>query len=238
MTRGQYRTLHKWIFIFMGAFILMWCISGILMMLPLEWFGGVNRLSRPVIDYRNVRLSPADAIRRLDVLADGQAEVKRVHLVQIHDRPVYRIRTDDNDFHYIDGLTGDVFEFTPALAEAIPRSLFAITAPAIETTRLTAHDASYPAGPLPAYRVRFEDAPAANLFVHEQDGRVVRMTATARLRNGIMSLHTLNPLESLTHSAKLRKTLLVSTAVVTLLGAIIGYILTLPGGNRSRPPIR
>lgn len=233
MTRGQYRALHKWIFIFMGAFILMWCASGILMVLPQHWFGESIEYSRPAVEYRNVTLSPADAIRQLEQHTGSEADVISVSLLQIHYRLLYRIQTGDWKYHYIDSLTGENFEFTPALAEDITRSIFTINSPAIESTRLTAHDMSYPLGELPVYRVRFEDN-GASFFVKEQDGRVTRSTIPAILRNLVMTLHVLEPVEHFTHSVWLRKNILVLTGALTLLGAVIGYILTLPAGRKGK----
>lgn len=238
MTRGQYRMLHKWIFIFMGAFILMWCISGILMMLPQDWFGEANTYSRPAIDFRKVTLSPAAAIERVATQSGGTLQATQAELTQIHDTPVYRVSGADGESRVIDAVTGEPFVFTAALAEAIPRSVFSITAPMTEQTRLTEHDGAYRFGQLPAYRLRFEDAPEADFYVVESDGRVIRMTAIARVRNFIMTLHALDPVGRLTHSDNLRKLMLVSTALVTILGAIVGYILTLPGGAKGRRPAR
>ena len=233
MTRAQYRAVHKWIFIFMGAFILMWCLSGVLMVLPPQWFGESSRFSRPAVDYRNVTLSPADAIRRLEQHTGSEPDTRSINLMQIHYRLLYQIQTRHNQTHYIDGLTGEHFEFTPALAEDITRSIFAIKSPLIESTRLTEHDMSYPLGELPVYCVRFENN-GASFFVKEKDGRVSRSTAAAKLRNIIMTLHVLEPVEHFTHSAKLRKNILVLTGTLTLLGAIIGYILTLPAGRKGK----
>jgi len=234
MTRGTLRTLHKWIFIFMGAFILIWCLSGVLMVLPQQLFGESIRFSRPAVDYRNVTLSPAGAIARLRQYTGHEVNARRVELLQIHYQLLYRIEAGDHTNHYIDALSGRRFEFTPALAEDIARNAFGIRKPAIESTRLTEHDKSYPLGQLPVYRVRFEAKPDVQYYVNEANGRVTRSTTTASIRNVIMALHALEPVEQLTHNRELRRNLLVLTGTISLLGAVFGYILTLPAGRKGK----
>lgn len=234
MTRGQFRTLHKWIFIFMGAIILAWCASGILMVLPMQWFGAAVDGVQPAIDYRNITLSPAEAAARLEQHTGTRLDVRRIQLQQIHEHLLYQINAEGHATGYIDALTGGYFEFTPDLAEQITRTAFDIDAPLAESTRLTEHDTSYPFGQLPVFRVRFADGTGSRYFVNESSARVSRSTALSRLRSAIVSLHTFEPVEYFTHSSKLRKNLLVLTGAITMLGAIIGYILALPGGRRHK----
>jgi uncharacterized iron-regulated membrane protein len=233
MTRGQYRTLHKWVFIFMGAFILIWCVSGIVMVLPMYWFGAEIHGGKPAIDYRRVTLSPAEAAERLEQHTGTRLDVRRIRLKQVHDRLIYQVNVKGQTNGYIDGLTGEYFQFTPELAEQITRSAFDIDATLAESTRLTEHDTSYPFGQLPVYRVRFADGSGARYFVTESDARVSRSTTLSRLRNAVVSLHAFEPVEFFTHSKQLRINLLVLTGILTILGAIIGYILALPSGRKK-----
>lgn len=234
MTRGQYRTLHKWIFIFMGAFILIWCVSGIVMVLPMYWFGAEIHRGQPAIDYRRVTLSPAEAAERLEQHTGARLDVRRIQLRQVHDRLLYQVNAKGQASGYIDGLTGEYFQFTPELAEQITRAAFDIDAPLAESTRQTEHDTSYPFGQLPVYRVRFADGSGARYFVTESEASVSRSTALSRLRHAIVSLHAFEPLDFFTNSPQLRKNLLVLTSVLTMMGAIIGYIMVLPAGRKNK----
>lgn len=218
----------------MGVFILIWCISGILMIMPSDWFGGSARLSRPDIDYRNVMLSPAEAISRLEAHTGVAENIKNIQLQQIHHHLVYQIRTMGSGVHRIDGVTGDYFEYTAELAEDMARNAFKINAPLIESTRLTEHDSTFPFGQLPAYRMRFDNEPDVNYFVIENNARIRRSTNTSLIAGIIMSLHTLEPVEHITNSRMVRDTFLYLTGGLTLLGAIIGYIMTLPAGRKKR----
>lgn len=236
MTRGQYRTIHKWIFIFMGALILIWCVSGILMVVPAYWFGAHTINILPTVDYRQFTLSPAEAAARLEQHTGTRLNVRHIQLQQIHDHLLYQIKAEGHETGYIDGLTGEYFEFTPELAEQIIRTAFEIDAPLAESTLQTQHDASYPYGQLPVYRIHFTHEPGARYFVNESNAMVSRSTTLSGLRNIIVSLHTFEPVKSFTKSPQLSNILLVLTSALTMLGAIIGYILATPYGRRRKRP--
>ena len=65
MSKRKIYKVHKWVAVTVGVFFLMWLISGIVMILP-------NRVYRPVpgrklapVDYRDVTVSPAEALATL-----------------------------------------------------------------------------------------------------------------------------------------------------------------------------
>lgn len=236
MTRWQYRTLHKWIFIFMGVFIIAWSLSGVLMVLPNHWFGAVTRSNQPAANYHNITLSPVQAIASLERHTGTRPDVQHIQLQQIHSYLLYRINAKGQDPVYINSQTGEYFEFTPELAEEITRINFEIDTPLEESIRLTEHDISYPFGQLPIFRVRFTDQKGVSYFVSERNATVYRSSTLSRIRSAINSLHTFQPLKLLTDSEVIKKSLLVFTGTLSLLGAIIGYILTFPAGRKNKQP--
>jgi len=238
MTRRQYRTLHKWIFIFMGVFIIMWSLSGVLMVLPGDWFGAVTRSNQPAADYHNINLSPVQAIASLERHTGTRPDVKRIQLQQIHSYLLYEIKAKGQKPVYINSQTGEYFEFTPELAEDVTRTNFEIDAPLEESIRLTEHDTSYPFGELPVFRIRFTDQQGVSYFVSERNATVYRSSVLSRIRSAINSLHTFEPLTFLTDSQDVKNWLLVLTGTLSLLGAIIGYILTLPAGRKNKQSAR
>jgi hypothetical protein len=218
----------------MGVFMLAWLISGILMVLPQHWFGAVTRHEQPAVDFRHITMSPGEAIKHLEQRKGIRLDVKQMQLQQIHDHLLYRIRADGFETGYIDSKTGEYFEFTPVLAEEITRFKFDISAPLLESTRLTEHDITYPFGGLPVFRVRFENDPGVSYFVSESNAKVSRSSALSRVRGAIVSLHIFEPIEILTGSRSLRKNLLLATGALSLLGAIVGLYLTLPVRRRNK----
>jgi uncharacterized iron-regulated membrane protein len=222
------RSLHRWIFIFMGLVMLVWLISGILMAVPHYWFGGVTRYHQPAAEFRTVNLSPAEAISRLEQQHGGRLDIEHIWLVQIENTPLYRIMAADAGSGFINGVTGEPFEFQPALAEQLARQQFNIDTPLLESTRLTAHSHTYPFGPLPVHRLRFVQHPGQYYYVNEEDASVSRSTTLSRIYNGITSLHDFSPLDTLAGNLKLRMPLLVLTGLLSLVGTIIGVLLIFP----------
>ena len=234
MERKQYRWLHKWIFIFMGALVVIWCLTGIVMVTPEHWFGKTRPTGRTAVDYRNIAVSPADALHSLEQHTGSQLEVRNIELIHADNQIIYRIYTRENGIEFVDAQTGEYFEFTPEIVEQIVRKIYKIHAPAEEIVRLTEHDTSYPWGQLPAYRLHFSNNEKIWYFFSENNAGISRSTTGSRLRNAIISLHTFEPIEFFIDSPQLRISILVLTSILTVLGAIIGYILTLPARRRIK----
>ena len=234
MNKYTLHSLHRWIFIFMGVVMLVWLISGILMSVPQYWFGGVTRYHQPTAEFRAVNLSPAEAIARFEQQHGDRLDVERIWLVQIEDTPLYRIMAANAVSGFINGLTGEPFEFQPALAERLARQKFNIDTPLLESIRLTAHNHTYPFGELPVHRLRFEQYSGQYYYVNEKDASVSRSTILSRIYNGITSLHDFSPLDTLADNLKLRMPLLVLTGLLSLAGTIIGVILIFPLRRKRR----
>jgi hypothetical protein len=234
MNRNLVRKLHKWIFVFMGIFMLAWVVSGIVMVLPQWWFGAVRKLDRTDVEYVQARISPAQAIAAIGQSGLVSAEIRNVTLRKVDGRVLYEIAYRNGESRLIDAQNGEPFSFTPVLAERITRRNFDITAPLLESSRLTEHDASYPRGPLPAFRVRFADNPSVSYFLQEDNLQVFRSSILSRLRGAIVSLHNFGPVEMLTGNGAIRHNLLVLVAAVSLIGTLAGLILTLPRGKTER----
>jgi uncharacterized iron-regulated membrane protein len=234
VNRYLVRKLHKWVFMFMGVFMLAWLLSGLVMILPPSWFGVLTRFDRSDADYTLAVLSPAQAVALIERQAGTSADVRKVTLRKIDGRILYEIALGNSESRLIDAQSGELFSFTPELAERITRRIFNITAPLLESTRLTDHDSTYPRGQLPVYRVRFSDNPAVAYFMQESNLRIFRSSSLSRVRSAITSLHDLRPFELLTGSDDFRHNLLVATTLVSLVGAFAGLILILPYRNTAK----
>lgn len=233
MNRKLVRKLHKWVFMFMGVFMLAWVLSGLVMILPPSWFGVITRFDRSGADYSLAELSPAQAAALSQRQAGASADVRQVTLRTVDGRILYELAFSNGESRLIDARSGELFSFTPELAERITRRIFDITAPLLESRRLTKHDSSYPRGELPVYRVRFSDNPAVAYFMQESNLRTFRSSTLTRVRSAVTSLHDLRPFEMLTGSDAFRHNLLVATSIVSLVGILAGLILILPGRNTA-----
>lgn len=228
MNINQVRKLHKWIFVFMGIFMLAWVVSGIVMILPQPWFGAITRFDRSEADYTLAVLPPSEAVARVERQGLTAQGIRGVSLRTVDGRILYEVALENGTPRLIDAQSGEPFSFTPELAERLVRRNFEITATLLESSRLTEHDTTYPAGHLPVSRVRFDDDPQISYFVQESNLRIFRSSALSRVRSAVVSLHNLGPVEMLTGSHDLRHNMLIATGFLSLIGTIAGLILTLP----------
>jgi hypothetical protein len=229
MNRVQLRNIHRWVFTATGIFILIWLLSGLLMVAPAHWFGGsVKWQKNPQVDYHSAVLSPSDAIARLESGTVVPVEVNSVDLRQISNHLLYSIVLADGSEQLIDAMNGEHFRFSAELAETMIRNNFNINAPLAEIEQLTEHNTDYPWGSLPAFRMIFTDSPSASYFVVQKNLKMYRSSPLTRLRSAITSLHEFGPVNLLTRDERVRTWLLMAVSTIALAGAIAGIVLTLP----------
>jgi hypothetical protein len=234
MNRRILGKLHRWIFIFMGVFIVAWLVSGILMAMPPYWFGPTNFYKNPAIDFRTAALSPADAIDRLDMPGIGSSDIKRVELRQVRDELLYSVKLADGNTHLVSARDGAPFSFSEGLVVDIIRTAFKVDSPVQEVTRMMEHDMTYPWGSLPAWRIRFAYNPSHAYLLEESSLKVFRSSHATRIRSAITSLHEFTPVNLITSDKWVRKGLLIGIGSISLLGALIGVLLTLPRKQARR----
>lgn len=233
MNRTYWRRVHRWIFIFMGVFMLAWLVSGILMITPGRWFGDLAPQNPGhIVDYSQITLSPADIISRLDANRVTPQEIRAVTLRKIFDRILYEVRIKGGQTQLFDAQTGQPFVFTPELAEVLARDAYPSTAAVRSIEKLEEYDRLYGWGSLPVYRLRFEDHPSTIITVVQANGRVMRLTPMMGIRRAITGLHEFIPLKLVTDNDNVRKGLLILTGMLTLFGTIAGIYLTLPARRK------
>ena len=234
MNRILLRKTHRWIFIVVGIFMVTQLLSGLLMIMPPEWFGAGNYWHQnPPIDYHRAVLSPSDAVARLTTDTSSPVEIKQIKLRQINEHLLYSITDGDNGEHLIDAATSEYFNFTPDLAESMVRNQFNIKAPLTEIELLTRHSSVYPFGGLPAYRMTFDDGSSGSYFLVQGELKLYRSSPITRVRAAITSLHEFVPLELITHDSRVRKGLLGLIFGIALAGAITGMLMLLPRRKRQ-----
>ncbi len=235
MDYRQLRKLHRWIFNLAGIFIVIWLLSGVLMVMPAYWFGPTANHQNPPADFRRAAISPAEAIVRMEQRTSQPAKVANVQLRQINDVILYAIRLDNGEEQLVNATTGEIFAFTPALAEDIIRRDFKVKTPLADIRRLDGYERDYPWGSLPVYRLRFEGDGTASYYVAEKDLRVTRSSTLTRVRAAITSLHEFEPVKLISDNAWARRGLLIAIGAIGLTGALIGVWMTLPLRRRIEP---
>jgi uncharacterized iron-regulated membrane protein len=236
MNRILLRKIHRWVFIAVGIFMITQILSGLLMIMPPEWFGASPHWPRnPPADYHRAVLSPSDAVAKLTADTGSPVEIKQIKLRQIKEHLLYSIVQGDNSKKLIDAATGEYFDFTPELAESMIRNQFSIETPLTEIELLTEHSSVYPWGSLPAYRMTFDDSSSESYFVVQDDLKLYRSSPVTRARAAITSLHEFVPLELITHDSRVPKGLLGLVFGIALAGAITGMLMLLP--RRKTKPL-
>ena len=231
MDTVQLRRIHKWIFVFLGALMLMWLATAILMALPRQLLEAAPAAGPMIPDYRTARLSPAEALTRHREATASTAPTRSVELRAVLGRAVYVLRLAGEPRAILDAASGAPFEITAEMARDEVRRRFPREHGDLVVTRLDRHAPEYPSGGLPMYLVAPSGATHAYL-IDPFTGRVEYTTATLRAHGALVALHDFSALETLLGGARGRKLAVLLTAALGLVGSLIGLYLALP---RRRP---
>jgi hypothetical protein len=206
-----------------GGFILVWFVSGIVMMLPGSSPGYPE--PPPAVNFTTITVSPGDAIRALPGSMGTPADVRDVKLGRLLDKVVYEVRVNGGTVYLIDAKEGVPFTITQDVAERIARQGMRPGVPIRRIDHVTKHGVDYPWGPLPIYKVLFDDERATAAYVEASNGSVRFSDRPSRIRNAIASLHEFMPLMLIIDSEKVRKGLLILLSLVGVSVALSGYYL-------------
>lgn len=209
----------------------MWLITGLVMT-----FNGLLptparvRRSEPIQpDYQEVTMSPADAIAHLEETLGQSVEVNSVSFRQIREILVYHIALENGASHLIETQSGQEVKITPEFAREIAYNNFPTPASILQIVRLDDHDLGYFFGPLPIYRVIFDDSRSTYVHVSMETGEVVRRNDRwQRLRGAFELVHTFQVFKIISGRERPITALLWLLSFIATLAALIGYYLALP----------
>ena len=233
--------LHKWTSIITGIALLMWLITSITM----TWdnvFVEKHQVESALVESAIVDMSPAEALGQVDRALGKAVDVKQISLRAISDLIAYEIETVDQSFYLVDTASGELFEITPVLAEEIARSRYEGFANVVSIDRIDFNSRSYPFGPVPVYRVAFDDVLRTHSYVsitpsfwwNARSGDVRQLNIFGRLRDILGAVHTFDVLKVVIDDGRIVRLLLWATAIATLVAALLGYYLALPKQRRAR----
>ena len=217
--------IHRWLGIALCLLFLVWFVSGIGMM----YAGGMPQLTPharlehlPALDFARVRLTVADAARRLDSTQGGG----RIVLLTILDRPAYRFGGAGTVF----ADTGELFsDVDPSQAITIAARFMNLPNEAVHHDRVLTSADQWTIGQrrqLPLYKIRVDDAARTELYVSPYLGEVV--LATTR---GSRALAWIAAIPHWLYFAPLRlndslwRTVVLWAAGLGTIGALIGLVL-------------
>lgn len=183
--------IHKWLALVIGAQLLIWFSSGVLMsFLPIERVRGEH-----LVDRERVVAVPnsVDLIAPSRLIAAANAPVESVSFAILAGRPVAQVATA-NGIKLFDAVSGNPLRPVDAtLARAIARDAWIATVkPDSRVTRVVAESPEY-RGALPAWRVAFADPDNTSVFVSADTGKIAAVrTGTWRLYDFFWSLHIMD----------------------------------------------
>jgi hypothetical protein len=227
MTVFKIRRVHKWVAVTAGCFLLVWLVSGIVMVLPGFVPASAGEAAARLLQLDGNEISPVEAVALLTKSLNTSANVISVALVPIHNVVAYQITMGDGSSALVDAKAKRVFNITPDLAESIVRDNFPTRASVRRLQLIEHHDLSYPWGSLPAYRVVLSDTPHVRYHVSVKDGAVQASNRWARIKTAIGSLHTFEPLKYIVQKDEARNGLLILLSLVGVGTVVTGYYLAL-----------
>ncbi len=211
----------------------MWLVSGIVMILLPGLSDPGTAPGAVYIDFREIELSPAQAVEKLEKAHGSTVDVSQLNLRRIQDIIVYEVHLEDSGSYLLNAVSGQIFAITPEMAERYVLAMYPTGGRVLKVESVQRHDYSYQWGLLPAYRVVLDADPSVDFFVALNDGTVRRSDTWNRLMDALASLHTLEPLKLFTRRDEVRKGLVIIAGVIGIVATITGYYLALRR-NRAR----
>lgn len=228
------RKYHKYFALTLGVFLLGWIVSGVTMLLPAPTPRALAARPLPQPDFATVTVSPAELVRTLTAHAGGPVAVRRITLRGLGGRPVYHVEPRNAAPSFWDGVTGRRITINSALAERLVRERVHADVGKARIVRIDKYSMTYPNGPLPAYRVEFENGRGTIAFVGVPNGRIVFTDWRKRARQFVTGLHEFGPLDVLFQNGRLTRGALLGVGSLTLVIVITGFCLGLLPQSKKR----
>jgi uncharacterized iron-regulated membrane protein len=214
--------------IVIGIALLMWTITGIIMVLPVnrarDTTGSQVQVGRAVI-------SPAQAVARL--APDSAPRIRSVSLIQVGDHVVYQLETRQRTL-LVDAASGEPFEVSAQVAEQVARGAFRGTPGDVTVERLTEYDVRYTGGDLPSYRVSLGDSAGTVSYVSARNGSIVTTDSRRRLRQVVGKLHDFSAIKAVIAADWVHRGLAITACVLSIVSIFTGYWLALPRRQAPR----
>ena len=220
------RSFHRWISYFIGALVLLWVVSGVVMMFPPP--PTIRAADTGAFDPSIVVRSPSEAVQALP--AAGR-RVRGVALRNLAGRLVYDFTGQNGAHILVDATTAQRVELTDSFASRLARRVMADSTVTYTVRQITEHDKGYRFGLLPAYRIALDDKSRTVMHV-AADGSITSTSNRSRFRAAMAALHELQ-IPGDVIPGRLRKLLLLGASALTIILALTGYILALPVRRRG-----
>ena len=206
------RWWHKWIGVAIGLLLVVWVLSGLLMILPASAVARRGQGDAP-IDWTRVTVSPAQAVQAAAALHAG-AVAQRVEVKRVRRTVAYLVTLGQGRRALLDAVTAAPIRITAELAgEMALEGLPGVRVARVEKAGRRWH-------------VFLDDAKGTEAFVGEETGDVVRSQRFDRMKASLgHDLHVLMPFKALPGGDRTRLAALWITGIIALVSIVTGYWL-------------
>ena len=222
------RQLHKWIGIGVGVILLMWSVTGVILMIP----GRPPQVRTLPLMLDRATVSPQRAIAI--AAGDSTGAIRSVSLIRIHDHIAYRIDRGRRPV-LVDAASGERIEITSALAVAVAREAMNRPTGDIKAEPVTRHDGLYPSGSLPVWRITIAGASGPS-HVSRLDGAFMPAGSRSRFKSVAHDLHNFSIIRELVRPDWFSRSLAITAGVVSMASILTGFWLALPRRTPNRRP--
>lgn len=183
--------IHAWLALIVGAQILLWVVSGLVM----TWFPiDTVRGQHLIRETPPVMLDPAAPLAAPGVVILAAPEgVLRLTLRHLMGTPIYELQLAGGEIRLADAVTGALLPpLSEAQARAVAEANFGGEGRIVDA-ELLSNPSPEDRADAPVWRLQFDDPDATRLFVSPQTGNIVaRRTSTWRLFDFFWMLHIMD----------------------------------------------
>lgn len=228
------RKLHEWIGFTIGGIFVIWLLSGLAMMMPQGTRAAYEGPYGPV-DYSGTLVTPEDAVRIAAgvTAAEPTPPARELRLGQVDGRLVYKAAAEGGDLRLVDARTGEIVTITEERAVRLAQTEFETEAEIVDVRLMEDRDLWYQFGPLPAWRIAFDDSRRSISYVAVTDGSVRRSDRITRVKAAIVSTHDFGTLKMIRLPGT-QMPLLILASIIGLLSVATGYYLSVTMFTRKR----
>ncbi len=213
---------HKWLALIVGVQVFAWVLGGFVMVwYPIEEVRGqhnAKQVEPSALSTQEAILAPKEILTQFD-----SETIHTITLRRFMDEMVYETRDIEGKYALFDAHRGNrLTPFDEDIAREIAQLDFSGSGKVLSATLIDQRVSEFRGGPLPVWRIIFDDADNTRLYVSPDRGRVLaRRNSTWRLFDFFWMLHTMDyqDRDDFNHP------LIVIAAAATLIVTISGIIL-------------
>ena len=205
---------HRWLATLSAGFFLIWLLTGIVMTLPRVPNPNLGQSSKVITDYSTATVSPSQALKKLEATIGEISQVGDIQLYKILDLVVYQIVLNNGQSYLMNAQSGEQMTIDAEVSAQIARSHGPNNSHVVNTEYLTDHTEGYSWGPLPVYRVLFDDKEKTMVYVSVTNGVIAQSHQFQRIRGMFETWHDFGPLQSFGQGGRVRKIVLLLTSLV------------------------